>query len=148
MSDSSTELPSVSPMLSYEDVGAAVEWLGRAFGFPERTGQRYTEPDGTVTHAEVAVGDGVIMLGHPSPDYEGPRKHAEHCEQARKWREPGYVVDGIHVLVDDVDAHFRWAKSAGATILSEPEDRPCAERVYRVEDIDGHRWMIGQRIPG
>ena len=146
MADSS-ELPTIVPMLSYEDVARAIDWLTRAFGFREIENERYTEPDGRVSHAELRLGGGTIMLGSPSPHYEGPRRHAESCEAARRWREPGYVVDGVHVLVEDVDAHFRRAKEAGATILSEPEDQPYRERVYRVEDLDGHRWMFGQPIP-
>lgn len=139
-------LPTVVPMLSYEDVAAAIGWLARAFGFEERRGERYTEPDGAISHAEMRLGDGAVMLSHPSEHYEGPRRHAENCETARRWREPGYVVDGVHVLVADVDKHFQRAMEAGATILSEPEDRPYGERVYRVEDLDGHRWMFGQAI--
>ena len=146
MSDGES-LPIVVPMVSFEDVGAAIEWLERAFGFEERKSERYTEPDGHISHAEVRLGDGVVMLGRPSPHYEGPRRHAEHCEAARKWREPGYVVDGVHVMVDDVDKHFQRAREAGATILADPQDQPYGERVYRVEDLDGHRWMFGQAIP-
>ena len=102
MADSS-ELPTIVPMLSYEDVARAIEWLTRAFGFREIENERYTEPDGRVSHAELRLGGGTIMLGSPSPHYEGPRRHAESCEAARRWREPGYVVDGVHVLVEDVD---------------------------------------------
>ena len=139
-------MPTIVPMLSFENVAAAIDWLARAFGFQEATTERYTEPDGRISHTEMRLGDGAVMLGHPSDHYEGPRRHAEKCERARRWREPGYVVDGVHVMVDDVDAHFRRAKEAGATLLSEPEDKPYGERVYRVEDLDGHRWMFGQSI--
>ena len=57
------------PMLSYEDVGAAAEWLSRAFGFRER-GERYTEPDGRVTHAELDLDGAQVMLGWPGPEYQ------------------------------------------------------------------------------
>lgn len=139
-------MPTIVPMLSFENVATAIDWLARAFGFQEATSERYTEPDGRISHAEMRLGHGAVMLGHPSDHYEGPRRHAENCERARRWREPGYVVDGVHVMVDDVDAHFRRAKEAGATILSEPENQPYGERVYRVEDLDGHRWMFGQSV--
>ena len=52
-----------------------------------------------------------------------------------------WVVDGIQVEVEDVDAHFERAKAAGAVILSEPRDNP-AGRLYRAEDPEGHRWMF------
>ena len=136
--------PTVVPMMAYEDAGAALEWLSRAFGFRERT--RMAGPDGRIGHAEMEIGDGVIMLASPTPDYEGPRHHAESCDRARKWLAVPYVIDGLHVFVDDVDAHFARAKEAGATILSEPEDQDYGERVYRVEDLEGHRWMFAQPI--
>ena len=88
----------------------------------------------------VAFG-GLIFLGTPSPEYEGPRKHREHCERARAWSAVPYIVDGVLVRVDDVDAHFEHAKRSGATILSEPENNPYG-RSYRVEDVEGHRWMF------
>lgn len=136
-------LPSIVPMIAYEDAAAALDWLARAFGFRERT--RMAGPDGTIGHAEMELGQGVIMLATPTPDYQSPKHHAEVCEHARKWSEVPYVIDGVHVFVDDVDEHFRRAKEAGATILSEPEDQDYGERVYRVADLEGHRWMFAQR---
>jgi uncharacterized glyoxalase superfamily protein PhnB len=138
----SERLSSVTPMLSYPDVAAAADWLVRAFGFRETL--RLTDANGAVDHVSLSIGDGVVMLGCPSPDYEGPRDHAERCETARRWRQSPYVVDGVHVVVEDVDAHHRRAAAAGAVVLSEPEDTPYGERHYRVEDLAGHRWMFAQ----
>lgn len=135
-------VPTVVPMISYQDAAVALEWLTGAFGFQERT--RITMPDGKIGHAEMELGDGVIMLAEPSPDYQGPARHAEVCEAARKWLAVPYVVDGVHVYVDDVDAHFATARSSGATILSEPTDSGHG-RSYRAADPEGHRWMFGQR---
>jgi uncharacterized glyoxalase superfamily protein PhnB len=56
------------------------------------------------------------------------------------------VIDGLHVLMSDVNAHFRRAREGGATILSEPADEPYGERIYRVEDLEGHRWVFAQQI--
>ena len=134
--------PTVQPMLSYEDVGAAAAWLADVFGLHEV--QRFTDDKGTVTHCVMALDDGVVHLGHPSDDYEGPRKHAETCAQARLWRESPLIVDGLLAYVADLDAHFERTSSAGATILSEPEEGG-AGRQYRVEDVEGHRWMFAQR---
>jgi uncharacterized glyoxalase superfamily protein PhnB len=127
------------PMLSYQDVGAAVEWLSRAFGFRER-GQRFTEPDGTVSHAELELDGGMVMLGWPGPDYRSPAGHVEVCEPARRWMEVPYVVDGVMVYVSGVDAHCERARTAGATILLEPRDEPYG-RGYNAADLEGHRWM-------
>jgi uncharacterized glyoxalase superfamily protein PhnB len=137
-------MPRIVPMLAYEDGAAALDWLARAFGFRERT--RWAEPDGTITHAEMELGDAVIMLATPTPDYQGPKRHRESCEAARKWSAVPYVIDGVLVYVDDVDAHFRRARDAGATILSEPQDQDFGERHYRAEDLEGHRWMFSQPI--
>jgi uncharacterized glyoxalase superfamily protein PhnB len=140
------ELPRITPMISYEDVAAALEWLTRAFGFREREGARLTGGDGRITHAEMELEEGVIMLANPTAEYQSPTHHAEVCEHARKWLAVPYVIDGLHVFVDAVDNHFATAKEAGATLLSEPEDQPYGERVYRAADLEGHRWMFAQRI--
>jgi uncharacterized glyoxalase superfamily protein PhnB len=133
----------VTPMLSYAEPGAAADWLCRAFGFRETF--RLTEGDGKVSHVDLELGGGHVMLGCPSSAYEGPGVHAEHCETARRWRDNPYVVDGVHVVVQDVDAHLERARAAGATILSEVEEGH-GQRLYRVEDLDGHRWMFAQAI--
>lgn len=136
---------SVIPMLAYEDAAAAIDWLVKAFGFREKL--RYTEDDGTVTHAELTTdGGGLIMLATPTPDYVSPKRLRETSAQARKLSESPYVIDGVLVEVDDVDTHFAQAKEAGATVLSEPEDVSVGVRHYRVEDLEGHRWMFSQEI--
>jgi uncharacterized glyoxalase superfamily protein PhnB len=131
------------PFLSYEDVGAAVGWLTSAFGFRER-GDRYTDEDGTVTHAERELEGAFVMLGWPGPEYRSPKSHAEECDQARKWLEPPNVVDGVLVYVRDLDGHCERARAAGATILREPVEEPYG-RLYSAADVEGHRWMFMQR---
>ena len=131
----------VVPMLAYEDGPAALDWLARAFGFVERA--RMLD-GGRLSHGEMDTGGGLIMLATPSPHYQGPRRHRESCEAARRWSEVPWVVDGVLVYVDDVDAHFQRARAAGATILSEPEGDPPGKR-YRAEDLEGHRWMFIER---
>lgn len=132
----------VTPMIAYRDGFAALDWLVRVFGFRELT--RMASRDGHLSHGEMDVGGGVIMLATPSPEYEGPRQHREHCEPARRWSTVPWVIDGCLVYVDDVDAHSTRAKREGATILSELEEGPPARR-YRAEDLEGHRWMFVQR---
>jgi len=121
----------VIPYLLYEDVGAAIDWLGEAFGFREEL--RYAEPDGRISHAEVRVGDASIMLGGPGSGYQNPR-HTGHFSQL------------VVVQVDDADAHYERAKAAGATILAEPADQPYGDRNYRVEDLEGHHWSFHHPI--
>ena len=134
--------PDVIPMLSYENGVAALEWLARAFGFKERT--RMIDAAGRLAHGEMEAGGGLIMLATPTPAYESPRRHREECAPARRWCEVPWVIDGVLVHVADVDAHCERARKAGATILSEPEGGSPGRR-YRVEDLEGHRWMFLQR---
>jgi PhnB protein len=130
------------PMLTYEDVGAAADWLSTAFGF-RPSGEQYRDDEGRVTHAELAYGDGEVMLGFASPEYRSPRRHAQECEQAAKWLDNPYVVDGVLVQVDDLDAHLERARTAGAEILRGPDDQPFG-RLYTAADVEGHRWMFVQ----
>jgi uncharacterized glyoxalase superfamily protein PhnB len=128
------------PIIAYMDVAAAIDWLATAFGFKER-GERYTEPDGTVSHAELELNGGIVMLGYPGPEYQSPARHAEVCQSAAKWLELPYIIDGVMVYVVDVDRHCAQARSAGATILREPQDEPYG-RLYNAADLEGHRWMF------
>ena len=131
----------VTPMLSYEDAGAAADWIAQAFGFTE-TG-RWSDDTGRVTHVNMELDGGLVMLGWPSADYESPRHHAETCDQARRWSETPYVVDGVYVEVEDIEAHFARAPAAGARVLTPLEDGEHGNR-YRAEDVEGHRWMFAQ----
>jgi uncharacterized glyoxalase superfamily protein PhnB len=131
-------------MLSYEDVGAAADWLCSAFGFTE-TGR--FEDGGRVTHANLVTGEGVVMVGWPGPAYRSPKRHREACDDARRWLESPFVVDGVYVRVVDIEAHHGRAQAAGATILSPIEDNEAVgQRQYRAEDLEGHRWMFAEPL--
>jgi uncharacterized glyoxalase superfamily protein PhnB len=134
--------PDVIPMIAYEDGPAAMDWLARAFGFKERV--RMTDASGRLSHGEMEAGAGLIMLATPSPHYESPRHHRETSEAARRWSEVPYIIDGVLVYVDDVDAHLTTAREAGARILSAVEADEHGKR-YRAEDLEGHRWMFMER---
>jgi PhnB protein len=136
-------VPGVVPMLSYRDGPAAMDWLSRVFGFEMR--ERWLDEDGRLTHGEMSTGNGVIMLATPSPDYEGPSLHRSHCGAAMSWLSVPWVVDGVLVYVDDVEAHFDRAAREGATLLSHIERGPNGNHLYRSEDVEGHRWMFMQR---
>ncbi|HKW70347.1 MAG TPA: VOC family protein [Candidatus Dormibacteraeota bacterium] len=138
----SNPYPAVIPMIAYENGPAAMDWLARAFGFRERT--RMLGENGRLSHGEMEAGDGLIMLATPSPHYHGPKRHREESEAARKWSEVPYIIDGVLLYVDDIDAHIARAKAAGATILSPVEESGEGKR-YRAEDLEGHRWMFIQK---
>lgn len=145
MSDQLSTMPRVVPMLSYENPARAADWVAEAFGFRE-TG-RWADADGRVTHVNMELSGAVIMLGSPSREYQNPRHHAEVCDHARAWLSTPFVVDGVLVYVDDIDAHFKRAEASGATVLSLVQDNSeVGQRQYRVEDLEGHRWMFAQPI--
>ena len=123
--------PRITPYLLYEDVAGAVDWLTKAFGFRER--MRMPGPDGAVTHAEMELADGVVMMGNPGPDYKNPKQL-------------GHATQLVYVYVDNVDDHFERAKRAGANILAEPEDLFYGDRRYAAEDLEGHHWNFAQRV--
>ncbi len=134
--------PDVIPMVAYEDCPAAMDWLARAFGFRERT--RIVDDSGRLAHGEMEVGAGLVMLATPGPDYQSPNHHRQTCATSASWLSVPFIVDGALVYVDDVLAHCAQARSAGATLLSEVESDEHGTR-YRVEDLEGHRWMFMQR---
>ncbi len=118
-----------TPMLVYADAPAALAFLTSAFGFAERF--RMDMPDGRIGHAELALGDEIVML-------------------ASEWHEGGVVSPArlpavhaqLHVRVEDVDAHHARALAAGATIATQPTDQEYGERSYRALDPEGHRWIF------
>lgn len=124
-------MQTITPHLLYGDVAAAIDWLGRVFGFEERL--RFADDSGTVTHAELTLGQGEVFLGHPGPDYKNPK-------------ELGAYTHLTHVYVDDVDAHFARAREGGATIHAEPENQIYGDRRYDTEDLEGHRWSFAQLL--
>jgi uncharacterized glyoxalase superfamily protein PhnB len=123
---------SITPYLLYEDVGGALKWLAKAFGF-QKSGPQMSGPDGKINHAAMKLGDDVIMMGCPGPKYKNPRRL-------------GQVTQNLYVIVDDVDRHFKRASKAGATILEEPNDQPYGQRRYGAADPEGHHWYFAHDI--
>ena len=120
----------VVPILIYEDVSQAIHWLCDAFGFRERL--RAGAPGGSVTHAQLDIAEGTVMLGREGGEFQRPRA--------------GEVSQYVVVHVHDVDQHYEHARRRGARILKSPADMPFGERQYSVEDVGGHRWTFSQSI--
>ncbi|MCC3654836.1 VOC family protein [Streptomyces sp. S07_1.15] len=126
--------PSICPALRYEDAHAALRQLTGAFGFTE-VAVYEDEETGTVVHAELSYGNGVVMLGSTA--------------------EKGALTDapadggpaGVYVRVSDVDAHHRRAVAHGAEILTAPADEPYGARTYTARDTGGHVWSFGDYAP-
>jgi PhnB protein len=120
----------VTPYLNYEDSGAMMEWLARAFAMTERHSVR--GPDGSVTHAEMELEGGIVMMGSPGGGFRNPANL-------------GQVTSSLYVYINDVDAHCARAREAGAEILEEPADQPYGDRRYGVRDPEGHHWYFASR---
>jgi uncharacterized glyoxalase superfamily protein PhnB len=135
------------PFLGYEDAAAAIDWLCTAFGAVENAEFRQTSEDGTIGHAELDLEGSTIFLSTPA-GYTGSRTHRESCEIERRMHDNPWVIDGLFVEVEDVDAHHARAVEAGATVVRAPEEPGIGYRIYTAEDLEGHRWMFGQRLAG
>jgi uncharacterized glyoxalase superfamily protein PhnB len=120
----------VVPVLIYEDVSKAIDWLCKAFGFTERL--RAPDRNGRITHAQLTIGECAIMLGGHGSIFHPPR--------------PSEVNQYVMVHVADVDRHFDRAKVSGARILQSPADQPFGERQYAAEDLAGHLWTFSQHV--
>lgn len=84
------------------------------------------------------------MLASPTPDYQSPRHHRQVCEATARYSAVPYIINGLLVCIDDVKNHYLKSKENGATIFSDLEEGGPGLR-YRVEDLEGHRWMFIQK---
>jgi PhnB protein len=126
--------PRVTPHLTIEGAAAAIDFYSGVLGASER--YRMAMPDGTVTHAEIEIGDSVIMIGEanlPIPTDPSPKTL-------------GGSPVALFLYVEDVDEVFHRATEAGAEPVSEPSDHFYGDRVATVDDPFGHRWNIGTHI--
>jgi len=122
--------------LTYDDAPAALDWLEKAFGF-ERSSV-HKGPDGTIAHAELTYGDGMIMLGNAGDNGLGMKTP----------RELGAVTQGVYVIVDEgIDRHYERACSAGAEIVRALHDTDYGSRDYMARDPEGNLWSFGTYRP-
>ncbi len=125
--------PSIYPTLLYADAKAAVKQLTEAFGFTELS--VYEGEDGQVLHAELAQGNGAVMLGS--------KGSGSAFDNAMKGAGPV----GVYVVVDDVDAHHQQAVEHGAEVLMPPTDQDYGSRDYMARDAEGNVWTFGTYVP-
>jgi PhnB protein len=123
----------ITPYLYYEDVRAALTFLSKAFGL-KKYGRPMSGKDGKIQHAAMKLGDAMVMMGYPGPDFKNP-KHL------------GEATQSLYVNVDDVDKHCERARRAGAKIIEEPKDTFYGARRYGAEDPEGHQWFFAEDIP-
>ena len=128
-------MPNIFPFLRYQDAPAALEWLVSAFGFEKQ--MVVPGPDGTIAHAQMRLGPGVIMLGSAKDDALGMKRP----------RDLAGVNQGVYVYVETVDAHYERAKAAGSEIVLELKDTDYGSREYSARDLEGHLWSFGTYYP-
>jgi PhnB protein len=117
----------VTPYLVVDGAEKVLDFVKQVFGAEER--MRMDNPDGTIGHAEVTIGDSVVMTAD-----------ASHSDQGRHM--PGV----LNVYVDDVDKTYRQAIEAGATSLREPTDQFYGDRSSGVQDAVGNQWWISTHV--
>jgi PhnB protein len=125
--------PQVTPYLCVEGAGAAIDFYARVLGTTER--MRMQTPEGTVSHAELQLGDSLIMLADEFPELG-----------VRSPKAFGGSPVTLSVYVEDVDAVFERAQQAGATVLRPLEDQFYGDRSGQFEDPFGHRWTVASRV--
>lgn len=128
-SNRSLPTDTVLPHVRYRSVEDALVWLSEAFGFVEH--YLYGEPGGPISGAQVHLGNAWLMLKRADPAASSPAKL-------------GYGTQSLTIFVDDVEAHFQKAKSAGARILEEPHETVYGEFQYAAQDLDGHHWLFSR----
>jgi PhnB protein len=125
--------PRVTPYLHVDDAAKAIDFYTKVLGAKER--MRMDGPGGKIGHAELGIGDGVIMLADEYPDMQavGPKT-------------VGGTPVTIFVYVEDVDKTFKTALEAGAKELQAVEDKFYGDRSGMFEDPFGHQWSVGTHI--
>ncbi len=129
--------PALIPGLFYDDPGAALDWLAKAFGCELR--MSFTDDAGRIGYAEVELGEGVVAVRQA-------RGHSPHDLSPRA--AGGLNTAHLQVGVPDVDAHCARAQAAGARVVEPLEDKFYGLRSYTVEDCEGHRWSFESRLAG
>jgi len=129
-------LRAVTPRLVVRDGAAAIAFYRNAFGAIE-LGERFSGPDGELIHAELGIGDSVVMLTDEGGD-AAPARAPESLG--------GHVSAIMATYWEDVDAAWERAVAAGARVVYPLSDQFYGERAGRLRDPFGQQWMLSQRI--
>jgi uncharacterized glyoxalase superfamily protein PhnB len=120
--------PTVFPTFSYDDAHAAIEFLANAFG--AECLAVYEGDDGSIQHAEMRFGNGIVMFGSARGEFPATRG-----------------AGGVYIVVDDPDALYARAKNAGAEIARELRDEDYGSRGFGAKDPEGNTWFFGTYQP-
>jgi uncharacterized glyoxalase superfamily protein PhnB len=132
-----TRPSTIIPALRYRDAQAAIDWLCNALGFSKHA--VYPGPNGTIGHAELTLGGGMIMLGSEKQD-----------EYGRGFKSPlelGAETRSAYVIVTDPDDVFARAQAAGGTVVRPLQNTDYGSREFTVKDPEGHSWSVGTYDP-
>ncbi len=115
----------LTPYLVVPGVAKLIDFLKQTFEAVEI--ERHARPDGAIMHAEVRIGDSIVMMGEPTGQW-------------------GAKPAMIYVYVKDVDATYKRALEAGATSLQEPANQFYGDRNGGVQDPSGNQWWIATHV--
>jgi uncharacterized glyoxalase superfamily protein PhnB len=135
-----TTKATIIPVLRYRDAPAAIEWLCQTFGFEKHL--VVPNDDGTIAHAQLSFGNGMIMLGSVLDN---------ETEFGRLMKQPdeigGAQTQSAYVVVTDADAIYAKVKAGGAKIATEIRDEDYGGRDFSCYDLEGHLWSFGSYDP-
>ena len=128
----------VIPGHRYRNAPAAIEWLCNVFGFERHV--VYEGEDGSIAHAQLTLGNGMIMLGSAKDD-----------EYGRRFKSPdelnGMETRSAYIVVPDADAAYARVEAAGANIIRPLQNTEYGSREFAVRDPEGHSWSVGTYDP-
>jgi uncharacterized glyoxalase superfamily protein PhnB len=128
----------VIPSMRYQDAPAMIEWLCKALGFEKNA--VYPNPDGTIAHAQLTFGKGMIMLGSVN-------NNSPYSELIKQPSEVGAETQSSYLVAADCDAVYATAKAAGAEMVMDIKDMDYGGRGFTCRDPEGHVWSIGSFNP-
>ena len=123
--------------MRYGDAPVAIEWLCNVFGF--RKHLVAPGENGTIAHAQLVLGNGMIMLGSDSSD--------EYGKVVSPPGKDGVNTQSCYIFIKEIDAHYAHAVAAGAEIIMEIADQDYGGRLYSAKDPEGHLWNFGSYDP-
>ena len=130
-------MSNIIPTMRYHDAPAAIEWLCEAFGFERRL--VVPGEDGSIAHAQLTLGSGMIMLGSARDDELGGL--------VKTARQAGANTQSAYIVVEEIDEHYQKARAQGAEIVMEIADQDFGGRLYSAVDPEGYLWNFGSFDP-
>ena len=128
----------IIPGMRYKDAPEAIDWLCRAFGFTPHL--VVPDEDGGIAHAQLVLGNGMIMLG-------SYRDEGEYDRLVKLPRDAGGSTQAAYIVIGDIEGHYQRAVEAGARIVYELAEQDYGGKLYSALDPEGHLWNFGSYDP-